>query len=67
VTLALEAGRRVRAAIAGAPTGRRDGIGVALARRLLAAAGGSLELTEAVGGVTLVATLPETIAARRRA
>jgi PAS domain-containing protein len=65
VTLALEAGRRVRAAIAGAPTGRRDGIGVALARRLLAAAGGSLELTEAVGGVTLVATLPETAAARR--
>jgi PAS domain-containing protein len=67
VTLALAPGRRVRAAIAGAASGQAEGVGVALARRLVAAAGGGLEISDGPGGTTLVATLPGAPGMRRRA
>ncbi|MBB5223879.1 PAS domain-containing protein [Amaricoccus macauensis] len=70
VELALAAdGRALSASVAVVTSGRSDGPGVALARRLAEAGGGALSVNRSGGGVTLAVTLPaaEEPAVRRRA
>jgi PAS domain-containing protein len=67
VALALEAvpAPRLSAAITTDAAAREDGVGLALARRVIEAGGGTLELATGPGTTTLVATLPGSPAARR--
>jgi PAS domain-containing protein len=69
VALALETVpvRRLSAAIDTDAAARDDGVGLALARRVIEAGGGTLELATGPGVATLVATLPGTLAAHRSA
>ena len=60
-------GDRLTVTAPGDPAGRADGFGIALARRVLEAAGGSLALDEAGGTTTLTGLLPARSAAPRAA
>ena len=55
---------RLRASIVGGTIGSADGVGLALARRVLESAGGHLEVTPGAGCITLTAVLPESPACR---